>query len=131
MYIVCLSSILINLLFLLSGFNKIQNFSSVCKGFISKTNASLFFAQIIIALVIILEIIAPLIISFYFCNFKAHSKNNFLKTTTKISIVALILFTILATYLYHFPPTGKSYYSFMSNLSTIGGLLLLFGFLTY
>jgi len=37
----------------------------------------------------------------------------------------LIIFTMKATYLYHFPPYNKEYYPFMSNVTTIGGLSLL------
>ena len=39
--------------------------------------------------------------------------------------LSLIIFTIKATYLYHFPPYGKEYYPFMGNLTTVGGLSLL------
>ena len=131
MYTVCLASIFINLLFFLSGIFKINDFSTVCKGFISKTSVSLFLAKIIITLVILLEIFAPLIISFYFCNAEANSKNKFFTTLTKLLILSLIVFTILATYIYHFPPKRSHYYPFISNVSTIGGLLLLYGFLSF
>jgi uncharacterized membrane protein YphA (DoxX/SURF4 family) len=125
MYTVVLSSILITLLFFTSGIHKIKDFINVSKGLVAKTNVSLFFAKLIITLVILLEIIAPLIITFYAAN---QSKSNLFRQYTKISIVSLIVFTILATALYHFPPYGSNYYSFMSNISTIGGLLLLFNY---
>lgn len=38
---------------------------------------------------------------------------------------ALVAFTVLATLLYHFPPTGATYYPFISNVTAVGGLLLL------
>jgi hypothetical protein len=43
------------------------------------------------------------------------------------SSLALIVFTILATLIYHFPPfTSAKYYPFMSNLSAVGGLSLMY-----
>jgi uncharacterized membrane protein YphA (DoxX/SURF4 family) len=123
MNILFLSSILITLLFFMSGIDKIKNFINVSKGFVKKTNVPFFVAEIIIALVILLELIAPFIITFYAVN---PSKNNLFRPYAKLSILALIVFTLIATALYHFPPYGANYYSFMSNLSTIGGLLLLY-----
>jgi len=114
------SSILITLLFFISGFHKIKDFVNVSKGFAGKTNIPLTLAKLIIIGVILLEIIAPLIITL-----QAYQNNNNI-IYTKLSIISLILFTILATLIYHFPPTGSNYYSFMSNLSTLGGLIMLY-----
>lgn len=119
MLLLVVSSILITLLFFLSGFHKIKDFVNVAKGFSSKTSIPLTLAKLIIIVVILLEIIAPLIITL-----QSYQNNNIIYT--KLSIISLIVFTILATLLYHFPPVGSNYYSFMSNLSTIGGLLLLY-----
>lgn len=41
------------------------------------------------------------------------------------SALYLAAFTALATLVYHWPPTGKTYYPFISNVTAIGGLLLL------
>jgi uncharacterized membrane protein YphA (DoxX/SURF4 family) len=41
------------------------------------------------------------------------------------SSIGLALFTVLATIIYHFPPTGSEYYAFMKNLTATGSLLLL------
>ena len=38
---------------------------------------------------------------------------------------ALATFTVLATLLCHFPPVGFTYYPFISNVTTFGGLLCL------
>ena len=121
MDLILISTIYITLLFFLSGFHKIKDFISVTKGFMKKTNMPLTLAKIIIICVILLEIIAPLIISLY-----SYNSNPKLYSYTKLSLLGLILFTILATFLYHFPPFGSNYYSFMYNLSTLGGLLLLY-----
>jgi uncharacterized membrane protein YphA (DoxX/SURF4 family) len=115
------SSVLLTLLFFLSGFHKISDFANVTKGLMKKTNLPLPLAKISIVLVILLEIIAPFIITVY-----SYTSANNLKQYTKISILALIAFTILATFIYHFPPYASNYYSFMSNLSTIGGLIILY-----
>lgn len=121
MEIVFISSIFITLLFFLSGFNKIREFISTAKGFSSKTNFPLTLAKIVIVGAILLEILAPFIISVY-----AYTHNPFLKGYAILSVVGLIIFTVLATIIYHFPPQGQNLYSCMSNLSTIGGLMLLY-----
>ena len=41
------------------------------------------------------------------------------------SSIGLAGFTVLATLIYHFPPTGGEYYAFMKNLTATGSLLLL------
>ena len=121
MDLILISTIYITLLFFISGFHKIKDFMNVVKGFMSKTALPLSLAKLIISGVILLEIAAPLIIALY-----SYNANPKLYTYTKLSLLGLIVFTILATLLYHFPPFGTNYYSFMSNLSTLGGLLLLY-----
>ena len=121
MDLILISTIYITLLFFISGFHKIKDFMNVVKGFMSKTALPLLLAKLIISGVILLEIAAPLIIALY-----SYNANPKLYTYTKLSLLGLIVFTILATLLYHFPPFGTNYYSFMSNLSTLGGLLLLY-----
>ena len=124
MQILFVASVFITLMFFLSGFNKITDFSQVTKGFCSKTSLPLSLCKIVIVCVILLEIIAPLTIAIYTGNPQLQS-NKLFRNMTKVSIISLIVFTILATLLYHFPPYGSNYYSFLSNLSTVGGLLLL------
>ena len=121
MDLILISTIYITLLFFISGFHKINDFMNVVKGFMNKTKLPFTLAKIIISCVILLEIVAPFIISLY-----SYNSNPKLYTYTKLSLLGLIVFTILATLLYHFPPFGSNYYSFMSNLSTLGGLLLLY-----
>ena len=121
MNLLFIASLFITLLFFLSGFNKIKDFNQVTKGFVNKTKIPLFLSKIVILGVILLEIIAPLIITLY-----SYNLNKSLYPYTKLSLIALIIFTILATLIYHFPPVGSNYYSFTSNLSTIGGLILLY-----
>ena len=124
MEIIFISSVFITLLFFLSGFNKIKEFISVSKGLSSKTRFPLALSKIVIVCVILLEIVGPFIISVY-----AYTHNPFLRGYAILSVLGLLIFTVLATILYHFPPQGPNYYSFMSNLSTIGGLILLLLFI--
>lgn len=121
MDLILISTIYITLLFFISGFHKIKDFMKVVKGFMNKIKVPLLLAKLIISGVILLEIAAPLIVALY-----SYNANPNLYTYAKLSLLGLIIFTILATLLYHFPPFGTNYYSFMSNLSTLGGLLLLY-----
>ena len=121
MLLLVISSILITLMFFLSGFHKIKDFVNVAKGFSNKIHITLLLGKLIIIGVILLEIIAPLIITL-----QSYDNNILNIIYTKIAIISLILFTILATLLYHFPPMGSNYYSFMSNISTLGGLIMLY-----
>ena len=118
-YYIVSSSILITLLFFFSGFHKIKDFNQVSKGFMNKTQLPMALSKLIIIGVILLEIIAPFIIFLSaFTTIK--------KIYTQLAIIGLIVFTVLATLIYHFPPYAANYYSFMSNLSTIGGLMVLY-----
>jgi len=133
MLLLLLSSIFITLLFFLSGLSKIKNFMDVTKGFITKVKLPLGLGKLplalgkfIIGMVILLEIVAPLIITLY-----AYNPVSQLRMYTQVSIIGLVIFTILATVLYHFPPTGSNFYSTMSNLSTTGGLLLLYKYFNF
>lgn len=115
-----LSSILISLIFISAGFNKIKNFNSTVQGFQKKLGFLPKFPNIfykfVIFLVIVLEILAPLIIIY----FTYHKKYNMY---VHYSIISIILFTILATLLYHMSWDHKNFVLY--NLSIIGGLLLL------
>ena len=110
-----ISKILLTLVFLLSGVGKIFKYYFNVVGFNAATNIPMFLSYFIMIGVIVIEIVAPLIIIF--------SKNNKL---IKKAIQTLIIFTILASLIYHFPPTGLNYYPFLKNLSLIGGLISLF-----
>lgn len=121
MNLILISTIYITLLFFLSGFHKINNFTNTVQGLVKKTTFPSLLAKIIISCVILLEIVAPFIISLY-----SYNSNPRLYTYTKLSLIGLMVFTFLATIIYHFPPFGSNYYPVMSNLSTLGGLLLLY-----
>ena len=76
------------------------------------------FYQLAIFLVIVLEIVAPILILFSL-------QTNMYNELAYFSSIGLAIFTVLATIIYHFPPTGSEYYAFMKNLTATGSLLLL------
>ena len=115
-------SALITLVFLLSGIEKIIFFARSTTKFSKKMSVPLSLAKLIISTVILLEISAPLVITTYLLTKKASLVPFF-----KPASLALIFFTIMATLMYHNPfKGGESYYAFMSNISTTGGLLAIY-----
>ena len=115
-------SVFITLLFFLSSFEKIYLFPKSTSKFAKKIGVSLPLAQVGISGAIILEMFAPLIIYAY-----TFTGMLSLLPLFKMALIALIVFTVVVTALYHNPMKGKDkYYAFMSNLSTVGGLLALY-----
>lgn len=108
--------VLLTAMYFLSGFNKIKNFQNVVDGFNNKINIGKL-AYIAIIIAILIELIAPIIMVYSTIN---HKFNNYARYAT----FSLVLFTILATLIYHFPPYANNYYPFMSNLTAIAGLMI-------
>jgi uncharacterized membrane protein YphA (DoxX/SURF4 family) len=113
-----LAAVLITLMYIISGFSKINNFAQVSAEFASKWNVWLILAQFIILLVIILEIVGPAVIiaDKFTLNYKYASK---------IACYLLAGFTVLATLMYHSPPVGEHFRPFLGNLVAIGAFLIL------
>ena len=113
---------LLVLMFLVSGINKIYTFDGVVEGLKQKIQYDLpiVFYNIVIVMVILLEIIAPIIIINYGLT------GNY-KQEAYYSAIGLVLFTILATIIYHFPSCSNytKCIPLWANISLIGGLLLL------
>jgi len=120
MIIIAYSSMIL-LMYFLAGINKARNFLSTVTGFKNvfffKNLPNLFY-NIAIFLVIVLEIIAPIIIQYSLFT-------NSYEIYAYYSSIALAIFTILATLIYHFPPSGSEYYPFIKNLTATGALFLL------
>lgn len=117
-------AVFITLMFFLSGFEKIGKFTYSSVKFTKRSGLPLILAKVIIAAVILLEIIAPTIIAAY-----TFTGLPTLVPFFKLAVIGLISFTVLATAIYHNPLKTKykeSFYTFMSNISTIGGLLALY-----
>tara|TARA_A100001015_G_C15043818_1_gene741863 strand:+ start:6515 stop:6877 length:363 start_codon:yes stop_codon:yes gene_type:complete len=119
-------------MFFLAGLDKLLHFNKVVKGFIKRLfKLSPLFKQfpitlfhLAIIIVILIEIICPIIIVHY-----SYYKENY--ELTKLACYILLIFTILATLIYHFPPTGTTYYPFISNVTTCGAILLILYTLDY
>jgi uncharacterized membrane protein YphA (DoxX/SURF4 family) len=116
------SPILITAMFFLSGFHKLINFDKTVNNFKGKININVneYIYKFIITSVVLLEILAPIIIVYYYTTGKFKQFSNY-------AVYGLIIFTILATLLYH-PLNINDYYKsipFWANISLIGGLLLL------
>ena len=107
------------IMFFLSGIDKMINFYKISNEFITKTPVKIpiELAYLAIIIAIIIQLAAPILI-----NVGLIKKN---KQLIFYSTLSLIIFTVLASLLYHFPPIGYQYYPFMSNLTTIGGLMLI------
>ena len=101
-------AILITLMFFMSGIEKIYTFPKTTVDFATKINIPLTLAKLIIIGVILLEIIAPILIVGY-------------PLLAKPAILSLVVFTILATFIYH----SKHYHQILTHLAIIGGLLAL------
>ena len=112
-------------MFVLSGIEKVYSFTSAAESLRGKLqpynlNLSQNFYSMFIGIVILIEIVCPLIVFYYF--YKGEYKEY-----AYYSLIALIVFTILATILYH-PPDFTSYkrsIPALANLSLIGGMMLL------
>lgn len=113
-------SLLVLLLFIFSGAEKMFNTSSTAKLLQSKCGLPLAMCTLIIAGVVILELVGSGIIVY---SVSTNSKKNL----ARLSIIGLVLFTVIATLLFHMsePP------QILKNLSVIGGLTLLYDRLTY
>jgi len=115
-------AILITLMFFLSGIEKIYTFSKTTMDFSNKTNIPLTLSKLVISGVILLEIIAPIIIISYTFTGLLNLLPFF-----KTALISLIVFTIVASIMYHNPfKSSKNYYEFITHLSIIGGLLALY-----
>ena len=115
-------SILITLMYFLSGIEKIYTFSKTTMDFSNKINIPLTLSKLVISGVILLEIMAPIIIISY--TFTGLFN---LLPLFKSALISLIVFTIVATIMYHNPfESSKNYNTFISHLPIIGGLLALY-----
>ena len=112
-------------LFIGSGINKITNFGGTVNVLSKKPGFKMMpktISQIAIALAIVLLLAGSLYI-LYTIYLKRENTN---KLSYNLTVIALVLFTILATFLFHnfvVDPSQKIH--FMKNLAIIGGLRLL------
>jgi len=117
-----LPAVFITIMFFISSFEKIYYYPISVGKLVKKTGFPLLIAQLMIIGAILIEMIAPAIIAAY-----TFTESYLLLPFFQWAVIALIVFTILATLIYINPFKSKDkYYIFMSNVSTIGGLLALY-----
>jgi uncharacterized membrane protein YphA (DoxX/SURF4 family) len=114
-----LGSFCLLVLYLLSGYEKIMSPNGNAK-YLHHHYSILPMNLCVLAIyiVIILEIFGSLIILY-------SAYTNQYRQYAYYSVVALIIFNIVATLIFHFPPVGDEYYNFLKNLSITGGFILL------
>jgi uncharacterized membrane protein YphA (DoxX/SURF4 family) len=115
-----IQTFLIVLMFLLSGLDKTNAIPEVANGLKKRVNLDVpdIIYTMAIILIIALQVVASLILLY-----SAYTGEH--KELAYYSALSLAGFTVLATLIYHFPPYGKEYYKFLSNVAVLGGLLLL------
>ena len=112
--------VVVTLMFFLSGVDKVLNLHKVSVGLQHRLgkHTNLHFYTFIILMAALLEIAAPIFIVYSAVTGKQ-------KKMARDMAIYLMIFTVLATLIYHFPPKGKVYYPFISNVTTIGALGLI------
>ena len=113
-------SVLLLIMFLLSGVDKIKDINKVAISLKNKVKLDIPFNLYYLAIVIVifLQICGSLTI-IYSSLTKKYKKEAY------YFIIGLVIFTILAIILYYMPPFGPNYHTFLNHLAVIGGLLLL------
>jgi uncharacterized membrane protein YphA (DoxX/SURF4 family) len=111
-----IETLLVLSLFLYSGIQKLNNIDKTIKLLQSKINGLPdLLANLLVYCAILIEVVATLII--LYSSFK-DSKNKY----ARLSIISLIIFTVLATILFHLNDTSD----LLKNVSVMGGLILLY-----
>ena len=126
-------TILFVMMFVLSGFDKLRNTTKVATGLqnrllkipeLSNIRKGLTIENC--SYMIIVAAILQLLSSYYLVNASVNYKSLKARKCAKHSALAIMLFTIAATYVYHWYPRGGSYYGFISNISTIGASIIIY-----
>lgn len=123
-YSLVVVALVLTAMFFVSGIDKILHFNKVVDGFEKRFPVAMpsrLFNQLAIVAAIVIEIVAPIALvyaAFYYVYPTP-------RLVGVLASLALVVFTVAATLIYHFPPFGHQYYPFMSNLTTVGGLLLM------
>ena len=114
-------------MFVYSGVMKISGFAKKTKGLSKKTGLPYPINELGMLGVILLEVVGSLIIVSYFWGLKDIFGIRLEKEYIKYLLQIYLLFLIVVTFLYH-PPTDKLI-PFLSNITTFGGLLLIYNLL--
>lgn len=113
-------SLLIVIMFILAGYGKSQNIIGTATILKDKVQFDLPFNLYIgaILVVIFLQVVGSLTILY-------SSLTDNARYYAYLSSLGLAGFTILASFIFHYPPVGAEYYNFTKNMAITGGLLLL------
>ena len=114
-------------MFVYSGIMKVYGFAKKTKGLSKKTGFPYPINELGMLGVILLEVVGSLIIISYFWGLKDIFGIRLEKEYMKYLVQIYLLFLIVVTFLYH-PPTDKLI-PFLSNVTTFGGLLLIYNLL--
>ena len=114
-------------MFVYSGVMKISGFTKKTKGLSKKTGLPYPINELGMLGVILLEVLGSLIIISYFWDQKDIFGIRLEKEYMQYLLQIYLLFLIVVTFLYH-PPTEKLI-PFLSNVTTFGGLLLIYNLL--
>tara|TARA_B100000787_G_scaffold57916_1_gene42181 strand:- start:1859 stop:2293 length:435 start_codon:yes stop_codon:yes gene_type:complete len=114
-------AVLLCLMFFTSGIHKMMNFASTKQSLLTKIPAWPL-PDISVIVVVLIEVLCPIIIIWSLIFSRKHE-------FAKGSVMTMLIFTMIVTYIYHPPNFNKKYMSnipFFSNLSVTGGLLTLY-----
>ena len=114
-------------MFVYSGIMKIIGFTKKTKGLSKKTGFPSPINELGMLGVILLEVVGSLIIVAYFWGQKDIFGIRLEKEYMEYLVQIYLLFLIVVTFLYH-PPTEQPI-PFLSNMTTFGGLLLIYNLL--
>lgn len=104
--------------FIISGYNKTNNFKKVSKSLMNKLNIPVLLSQILLFLAILLEVFGSLIIVLNNLFF------SFPEILMHFTYLTYLLFLLLVTFIYH--PYKKDPYKFLANTSLFAAILFFY-----
>ena len=124
-FFLVIATILIFIMFIYSGVDKIMNFNSKVQTLDTKLDKKLplWFVNLSMVLVIILEIIGSIIIILRVLYLKNPELSKILLPLSNAVLIFFLSFLIIVTALYH--PPNKGIIPFLSNCTTFGGIAVL------
>jgi len=123
----CISIILISIMFLWSGVQKILHFQNKVTVLSKKTNMPKWLSSLGMIGVIILEILGFILLIGNCCKLTFPFLPKWLSRKQMIEyiLLAILAFLIVVTFIYH-PPSMKKPIPFLSNLSIFGAFLYIY-----
>ena len=124
-FFLVIATILIFIMFIYSGIDKIINFNSKVQTLDTKLNKKLplWLVNLSMSLVILLEIIGSIIIILRVLYLKNPELSKILLPLSNAVLIFFLSFLIIVTALYH--PPNKGIIPFLSNCTTFGGIAVL------